>query len=202
LKGFETPPEPPGMGTGTGIGSVSSLVALGGGSADSSAPTDNPPKPRNDPPPPAHHPEHPDFWAPDCAECTALLDQRIDFRHNHVTEAEPPSPYCDRHPEGTTDPCGKCGDRRRQREVFDAELAAAVAAKRTAEAKRAADVRAQAIANCTLCDADGYRGTALCDHDPGTADRARRGMAAVRAAMAGRPTEHTPDVYAEETADA
>lgn len=35
-----------------------------------------------------------------------------------------------------------------------------------------------AIANCRLCDADGYRGTNVCDHQDHTA-AAKRGIAAV-----------------------
>ncbi|MEU6582837.1 hypothetical protein [Nocardia sp. NPDC046763] len=156
-------------------------------------------------PPPKHHPEHPDYWLPDCAECTALLDQRIDVLAAVADSALPPSPHCAAHPDGTTSACGPCGDARRARQQYDADRAQAAATKHTAEAKRAGEDRARAIANCPMCDADGYRGTGLCDHDPGAADRARRGMAAVRAAMAGRPAEHTPDAYAEtdeETADA
>lgn len=29
---------------------------------------------------PRHHREHPDYYAPDCAECTALLGERLDFQ--------------------------------------------------------------------------------------------------------------------------
>lgn len=148
------------------------------------------------PPPPMHHSQHPDDWDRDCAECTAVIDARLDFQAARVADAEPPSPYCDEHPKGIEANCRACGDARKNRQAHDAALVRAQAAKHTAETKRAAEDRARAIANCSLCDTDGYRDTALCDHDPDTADRARRGMAAVRAAMAGRTTEHTPDVYA------
>lgn len=42
--------------------------------------------------------------------------------------------------------------------------------------------RAQAIRACTLCDGDGYRGSTVCDHED-HAPAAKRGMAAVRAAL-------------------
>ncbi|MFD6357914.1 hypothetical protein [Nocardia tengchongensis] len=158
-------------------------------------------EPRNEPPPPAYHPEHPDFWDPDCGECTAIVEQRTAWLADQTIAADPPSPYCAAHPDGTTAACGPCGEARKARQDHDAALVRAKAAKRTAAARSAAEDRARAIANCALCDSDGYRDTALCDHDPDTADRARRGMAGVRAAMAGRPAEHTPDVYAEEATD-
>ncbi|SEC95156.1 hypothetical protein SAMN04489727_5729 [Amycolatopsis tolypomycina] len=59
--------------------------------------------------------------------------------------------------------------------------------------QRAAD-RARAVAACALCDESGYIGPQLCDHDPGAADRARRGRAAVLAALARtKPPEVIPD---------
>lgn len=42
--------------------------------------------------------------------------------------------------------------------------------------------RALAVANCGLCDDDGYRGMRVCDHVD-HAPAAERGMAAVRAAL-------------------
>ncbi|GAB3211288.1 hypothetical protein [Nocardia tengchongensis] len=165
-------------------------------------------EPRNDPPPPAHHPEHPDFWDPDCAQCTKLIEQRTAWQADRVLAAEPPSPFCAAHPDGTTDACGACGDARKARRDHDAALARARAAKHTAKTQRAAEDRERAIANCTLCDADGFRGAEYgktagtrCDHNPATAEIGREGMAKVRAAMAGRPTEHTPDVDAETDED-
>ncbi|WP_161634032.1 hypothetical protein [Williamsia sp. D3] len=43
-----------------------------------------------------------------------------------------------------------------------------------------------AIANCDLCDEDGYRAGRLCSHDPADDERAARGMAMVRAAIGGK----------------
>lgn len=45
-----------------------------------------------------------------------------------------------------------------------------------------AHLTASEIANCTLCDDDGYRGLRVCDHIDRTETTAR-GMAAVRAAI-------------------
>lgn len=42
--------------------------------------------------------------------------------------------------------------------------------------------RALAVAHCELCDDDGYRGCSVCDHVD-YRPAARRGMAAVRAAL-------------------
>lgn len=41
-----------------------------------------------------------------------------------------------------------------------------------------------AIANCGLCDRDGYRGMQVCDHDPNHAAAAARGKAACLAEIA------------------
>ena len=45
-----------------------------------------------------------------------------------------------------------------------------------------AEIRNAAIARCTLCDGDGYRGGTVCDHTDHR-DAAKRGMAMVRQAM-------------------
>lgn len=46
-----------------------------------------------------------------------------------------------------------------------------------------AHLTAAAIADCTLCDPDGYRGTTVCHHDPDQAAVNARGSAACRAAL-------------------
>ena len=56
-------------------------------------------------------------------------------------------------------------------------------AKWHAEHDTPAHLTAQAIADCQLCDPDGYRGTQVCDHIDHAA-AARDGIAAVRAALA------------------
>lgn len=96
----------------------------------------------------------------------------------------PPPQTCPKHPNGTTDNCGPCGEARRTRQAWDADRLRAEATARSAEARHAADLRALAIDNCDSCDEDGYRGSSLCDHDPDGAARAARGMALVRASLA------------------
>lgn len=118
------------------------------------------------------------------------------------SNGEPPAPWCTRHPGGTTDPCRACATAREDRARFDAEQPRRAAKAESERARQVAEDRARAITHCPLCDDDGYVGTVLCDHDPGTSDRARRGMAAVRAAMAARPGDHTADASAEENPDA
>lgn len=49
-----------------------------------------------------------------------------------------------------------------------------------------AELRQLAIANCTLCDNNGYAGTRVCDHDPKAAERAARGRALVREALGAK----------------
>jgi hypothetical protein len=53
-----------------------------------------------------------------------------------------------------------------------------------------AQLRAIAIRACDLCDEHGYRGSYVCDHEDHR-DAAKRGMAAVRAAL-GLPADNTP----------
>lgn len=147
----------------------------------------------NDPPPPKHHPKHPDRWDPDCTDCTTLIDEQIDWQADQFADARPPSPYCDDHPGGTTDPCHACGHRRHDRKVFDATFARLQAAKRTNEMHRAAEDRARAIANCPMCDADGYAGGRVCDHDPESAARAARRIAEIREDLARqKAARHQP----------
>lgn len=50
--------------------------------------------------------------------------------------------------------------------------------------------RLQAIADCTLCDPDGYRGTTVCDHTDHR-PAARQGMAEIRKTMGWTDTEET-----------
>ncbi|AFM19463.1 hypothetical protein Mycch_4765 [Mycolicibacterium chubuense NBB4] len=59
----------------------------------------------------------------------------------------PPSPYCARHPNGTTTNCAPCGVARKQREAWDQELAAVIDAERAA-------IRAE-ISACPDCDQNG-----------------------------------------------
>ncbi|MFE3196244.1 hypothetical protein ACFXHA_45115 [Nocardia sp. NPDC059240] len=162
---------------------------VGGETYVSSAPVS-----RENNPPPKHHAEHPE-WDPDCAQCTALLDNRIDFQAAQVDATAPPAPHCDEHPGGTDAPCAPCGKARRARHAYDITRARAQSARLTAEAYRTAERRRAAIDRCGLCDATGYHGTTVCDHDPDRPARAARRIAEIRADLtrkrATTTEEHT-----------
>jgi len=64
----------------------------------------------------------------------------------------------------------------------EAARRARAAAERNTGNERAAHIDAAAIANCHLCDDDGYRGLRVCDHTDHAA-AARHGMALVRRVM-------------------
>ena len=105
--------------------------------------------------------------------------------HTHGRAREdPPTPTCPRHPDGTDDPCRGCADARRARAEWDEAQRLAALETAVAERRDAAEARALAIAECDLCDDDGYAEARVCDHDPDRADRAARGIARARAAIA------------------
>ncbi|MEV0031402.1 hypothetical protein [Nocardia sp. NPDC050793] len=115
-----------------------------------------------------------------------------------------PSPTCPRHPDGndTGEPCRGCRTARETAEHRQADRDRATAAKQAADRESAAELRRAAIAACPLgcAETGGYIGTRVCDHDPGTLDRARRGSAAVRAALAakrGETATPTPEPAAD-----
>ncbi len=107
---------------------------------------------------------------------------------------EPPTPNCPQHPDGTTTPCRACGDARRARSAWDAERDRAAKVAVSTEARERAELRRAAIAECNLCDDDGYRAGRVCEHDPDAEGRVRRGIELARAAIA-KPatTEGDPD---------
>lgn len=118
--------------------------------------------------------------------------------HAHTREPAredtPPPPRCPKHLDAPTDaPCGPCGDARRARQAWDADASRRAAQARSSDARAAAEARALAIARCQLCDADGYAGRVLCDHDPDSAARAARGAAAARAALPKREPRPAAD---------
>lgn len=96
---------------------------------------------------------------------------------------DPPSPHCPQHHGGTTAPCRACGDARRARIEWESRQSLATHAARSAEALERAELRARAIAECALCDDDGYRDTAVCDHDPDRDAINERGRAMAREAL-------------------
>lgn len=103
----------------------------------------------------------------------------------------PPPRRCRAHVDTDTPPsCGPCGDARRAREAWDREHAQRHAEQakqqRAADRAAAAAVRAAAVSACGLCDADGYVGTVVCDHDPGAMRRPGHGAALFAAEQANR----------------
>lgn len=105
---------------------------------------------------------------------------------------EPPSPSsslplagagCAEHPGGTSEPCAGCRAARLAAEQSARDHAAQAAADH--RAARDADIAARraAIAACQLCNADGYRGTVVCDH---VERDTTAGRAAARAALRTR----------------
>lgn len=105
---------------------------------------------------------------------------------------EPPT-RCPRHLDDPHPPaCAPCGRLREAHERWTARQARAVAERRSSEARQRAEARAAAIRSCALCDNTGYRHGRVCDHDPGSDDRTRRGIALVRAALT-KPDAHRPD---------
>lgn len=53
-------------------------------------------------------------------------------------------------------------------------------------ARAAAETRLLAIANCSMCDSDGFVGTSRCDHNPAAAEVHARGYAAASALLAAK----------------
>ena len=83
-------------------------------------------------------------------------------------------------------PCGACKVARETLEVTVRARARQDAERERHARREAARMARLDIDACTLCDEDGRDGTGLpCTHDPGAAERARRGAAEVRAALAG-----------------
>lgn len=100
-------------------------------------------------------------------------------------DPEPPT-RCKAHADDPdhTAPCGPCANFRKAHEKWADRERRRTATAQSEAARTAAELRAAEIANCDLCDSNGYRGNRVCDHDPDTAARAARGMALVREQLA------------------
>lgn len=83
-------------------------------------------------------------------------------------------------------PCGACAEARKAGEVWDRRAKRDRIVAERQERETRADVERDAIARCDLCDGRGYAGGRVCDHDPGVADRASRGVDACRRAIGGQ----------------
>jgi hypothetical protein len=86
-------------------------------------------------------------------------------RHQRDPNGPPPL-GCPQHPNGTTEPCGACGETRRSRQRFEESAARLQAEQQAAEKRDATELRARAVAACDICDAEGYHGRHVCTHDP------------------------------------
>ena len=96
-----------------------------------------------------------------------------------------PDPRCQRHmEEPSPHPCGACGDAREHRAEWLREQDLAARQARQREANERARLRRMEIDRCNICDHDGYVGAVLCIHDPEAAERAARGAAKCREALA------------------
>ena len=91
----------------------------------------------------------------------------------------PPPRFCPNHPDGTTIPCHGCQVYRKNYEVW--LLGQDITTKKAiqAQARAEAATRQAEVANCPLCDNDGYRNNLVCDHIDHTQTH-RNGSAAVR----------------------
>lgn len=100
-----------------------------------------------------------------------------------AAEVAPPV-HCSKHIDNpTTDPCRGCGDARRERERWELEQATAAKVAISARARQRAELLAEAIDECDLCDERGYLGIVPCEHNPERPEINRRGMAQVRAVL-------------------
>ena len=86
---------------------------------------------------------------------------------SNAREGEPPSPKCSKHINEPNPPaCRACGEARQAHAEWKARQARAAREARSEQLRAAAQDRARAIAECTLCDEDGYVDTAVCGHTP------------------------------------
>lgn len=101
------------------------------------------------------------------------------------TREEPPPPRCPQHLDDDTDtPCRGCGQARERRTTWDADATRRARQQQSADARRAAELRAVAAAECDLCDADGrWSNGRLCDHDHDRVTRADQARADALAAL-------------------
>jgi hypothetical protein len=198
-QGPTTGPSQGPSGSGSGSGSLTSLGGYVGGTRtrEAAAETDTtqPAPERNEPPNESTQCEncgaalwtgadgkpHPSGQCPDCR-----AGRRP--QPNDTANGEPPQ-RCRKHrdnPNDVDDDCGPCANFRKAHDRWAERQARAQAEAHSDAAHTAAQLRAEAIHACDLCDPDGYRNGSVCDHDPNRADTNARGMAAVRAALTTR----------------
>ncbi|MBY4381856.1 hypothetical protein HQO24_10400 [Rhodococcus fascians] len=104
--------------------------------------------------------------------------------HQSAEPSSPPPPRCSAHADNPNPPnCRDCGEARKSLAVWQSAKLRRESVAQSREAREMAELRKLAADECDLCDEEGYAGTILCDHDPDTAERARRGMEQVRALL-------------------
>ncbi|WP_082133901.1 hypothetical protein [Mycolicibacter heraklionensis] len=109
---------------------------------------------------------------------------------------EPPT-RCKQHAELPADAeipnCGPCANFRRANERWHDRQRRRHAQAQSDAAHAAAALKARDIADCTLCDADGYRNGRVCGHNPEQDAINENGSAAARAALAASRAQPRPD---------
>jgi hypothetical protein len=96
----------------------------------------------------------------------------------------PPPRRCPRHEKAPNPgPCIPCRDARLAHEQWEADTARRKLEQERSAIREKAKANALAKAQCELCGGTGYRGRRVCDHDPDSEQRARRGRAAVDEAL-------------------
>lgn len=146
--------------------SSSLVVPLAGGSYETYADDLDPPDDQSEPDEPPGQPP----------------DGGVTSGNGHPPD--PSAARCARHADDPDPPpCRGCAAAREaaERDAVAARRAAAEAV--SVEARRRAEDRRRAVAECRLCDDSGYAGGVVCDHDPGRAERAQRGVAAAKLAL-------------------
>ncbi|MEV4155444.1 hypothetical protein AB0J48_20680 [Nocardia salmonicida] len=145
--------------------------------------------PKNEltPTPSQFHPEHPDRWVDGCPECEAIGDAIIARVATKPGLAAPPE-RCPEHLAAPTNAaCGPCGVARKARTKWESDVDRWKKRQGVESRRAAAELRARAIAECTLCDPEGYRSTTVCDHVARTERRPWREIAAERKAEGAEP---------------
>ncbi|PSR63964.1 MULTISPECIES: hypothetical protein [Nocardia] len=135
-------------------------------------------------PPPRYHPGHDSGYVTDCVDCERtgqVYERWVTLR---LADTEPPR-VCSRHPEGTLNACRDCATKRTENDQWHRDRRHRAAVRESAEARKAADERARAIANCGMCDETGWDRTRnrSCDHDPKAAEIDRDGARKARIAI-------------------
>ncbi|MES9513607.1 hypothetical protein ACIQYW_16180 [Rhodococcus erythropolis] len=108
----------------------------------------------------------------------------VSREHYEATRTDPPPKLCSQHIDNpTSTPCRPCGEARQAHADWEKSRKAELTSEQSKQAQARAELIAEAIQDCNLCNVDGYFGTTVCSHDPEMADRQKRGMAGIREQM-------------------